>query len=135
MYTPTWDEELTMTAKRDGLMSGTYSGVTIVPLLVEAGSANATYTNGIFACTTTDPAEHLQRCKVILWPRTGEPCKTIAHPVVDGKTHPHGSFLDTQACPLWATHPLCLRQYLQVRTQHLHTQHLHTSPTHNTHST
>ena len=50
----------------------------------------------------------------LLWPRNGEPCVTLLHPTVDGVKYPPGSFINLNEYPLWAYHPLCLRQYLQV---------------------
>ena len=108
-----WDEELVVAEKRDRLMDGKYCGVKVVPLLVVADSLEAVYTKDIFNTTLTEE-EHLKRAQLVLCPRTGDPCKVIPAPTVDGTKYPYGSILDTDTCPLWTINPLCLRQYLQV---------------------
>lgn len=108
-----WDEELSIADKRDKMMNGKYRGVQIVPLLVAADSLEAVYSKDIFDSTLTEQ-EHLKRAQLVLCPRTGDPCKVIPAPTVDGTKYPYGSILDTDACPLWTINPLCLRQYLQV---------------------
>ena len=115
VYSPVWDVGLTVEAKREKLMNGTYSDVKVVPLMVPADSPIVEYTQDIFPARS----DNVRRCKLILWPRTGEPCVTVPHPTKDGVKYPHGSWLNTERCPLWAIHPLCLRQFLQVRGIHL----------------
>ena len=115
VYAPVWDEGLKIEAKREMLILGTYSDVQVVPLMVATDSPIVDYTKDIFPART----ENVRRCKLILWPRTGEPCVAVSHPTKDGVKYPHGSWLDTEQCPLWAVHPLCLRQFLQVRGIHL----------------
>ena len=75
----------------------------------------STLTSDIFVNASEDLGVHLQMSKCVLWPRSGLHCQTIPHPVYNNKKYPHGAFLDTDACPLKAIHPLCLRQFLQVR--------------------
>ena len=113
MYTPTWHAELPIEEKRKRVMTGDYTGVTIVPLLVTGTDPMVELTREIFS--TPPDADHLQLCKCVLWPRSGEPCLPIPCPTRNGKKYPHGTFLDTRSCPLKLVHPLCLRQYLQVR--------------------
>ncbi len=120
VYTPVWDEELPIADKRDKMMNGKYRGVKIVPLLVAADSLEAVYSKDIFDSTLTEQ-EHLQRAQLVLCPRTGDPCKVIPAPTVDGTKYPYGSILDTDACPLWTINPLCLRQYLQVNRSYMPT--------------
>ena len=115
VYTPTWDGDMSLKDKRLGLMTGTFTGVSVVPLMVSPDNVSATYSTDIFP----DSDDHLRRAKVILWPRNGEVCKPIPHPTKDGIKFPHGTFLDTTTCPLQAIHPLCVRQYLEVRGLHL----------------
>ena len=118
VYTPTWDEELSLEAKRDGLMRSTYTGVKVVPLMVEPGTVSALYTSDIFP-DNLSAASHLCRANLQLWPRTGAPCVCLPHPIENAKKYPHGSFLDLDTFPIWTIHPLCLRQFLEVRGLHL----------------
>ena len=95
-------------------MNYTYTGVKIVPVLVHDTNAMVEQTNSIFTTTYSD-ADHLRLAKCVLWPRSGRPCVPVPFPVHNNKKYPHGAFLDTANCPLPLVHPLCLRQYLQVR--------------------
>ena len=113
MYAPTWDTELSIEEQRKRVMTGDYTGVKIVPLLVDDTDPMAELTRDIFPARPD--VDHLQLAKCVLWPRSGEPCVPIPFPTRNGKSYPHGTFLDTQSCPLELIHPLCLRQYLQVR--------------------
>ena len=115
VYTPTWDSEMRVEEKRAGLMTGTYTGVKLEPILVPADHWMVQFSRGIFLSTGISEAEHFQRARLSIWPRTGAACTRIPHPVKDGETYPHGSFLDITKCPVWCVHPLCLRQYLEVR--------------------
>ena len=87
--------------------------------MVSPDSISATYSSNIFPNRGLSAQDHLQRAKLKIWSRTGEVCRTLPHPTKDGIQYPHGSFLDTQACPVWCINPLCLQQYLQVRGFHL----------------
>ena len=118
MYTPTWDDELSLDAKRDGLMRGTYTGVKVVPLMVQPATVSADYTKDIFP-DSLSAESHLRRAKLQLWPRTGAPCVCLPHPIKNEMKYPHGSFLDLDTFPIWTIHPLCLRQFLEVRGLHL----------------
>ena len=113
--TPTWDSEMSVQEKRAGLMTGTYTGVKLAPILVPEGHWMVQFSQGIFSSTGISADEHFQRARLSIWPRTGEACTRIPYPVKDGERYPHGAFLDISKCPLWCVHPLCLRQYLDVR--------------------
>ena len=115
VYSPTWDSDLSLEAKRDSLMRGGYTGVKVVPIMCEADSLCEVYSRNIFAMGNLTSEDHLLRAKLQLWPRNGEPCVAVSHPTIEGVKYPHGSFIDLDECPLWAVHPLGLRQYLQVR--------------------
>lgn len=93
-------------------MNYNYTGVRIVPLLVEDTHHMAEETNTIF---DTSDGDHLRLAKCDLWPRSGRSCVPVPFPIRNNKQYPHGSFLDTVSCPLPLVHPLCLRQFLQVR--------------------
>ena len=118
VYTPVWDAELSTDEKRDSLMDGTYQDVKVVPILVTPESLEAIYSRDLFNTTLT-AEEHLRRAKLEIWPRSGEACQSIPHPTIDGVKYPHGSLLDTTTVPVWQIHPLCVRQWLQVRGLHL----------------
>ena len=101
--------------------------VQVVPILVAPDSLEAVYSKDIFKTALTDE-KHFKRVQLVLCPRTGDPCKVIPYPTVDGNKYPHGAILDTDSCPLWTVNPLCLKQYLQVcgcLWMHNHT-HAHT---------
>ena len=119
VYTPTWETNLCLPEKRDGLMKATYTAVEVVPILVPPDNVSARYSESIFPDHNLGADDHLQRAKLQIWPRSGTVCKTLSHPIKDGIKYPHGSLLDTQACPFWCINPLCLQQYLQVRGFHL----------------
>ena len=115
VYTPTWASDLSMEAKRDSLMHGRYTGVKVVPIMCKVGSPCEVYSRDMFATNDLTSDDHLRRAKLQLWPRNGEPCVCVPHPIIEGVKYPHGSFINLDECPLWAVHPLGLRQYLQVR--------------------
>ena len=86
--------------------------------MVQPATVSADYTKDIFP-DSLSAESHLRRAKLQLWPRTGAPCVCLPHPIKNEMKYPHGSFLDLDTFPIWTIHPLCLRQFLEVRGLHL----------------